>query len=178
MAQSPSCALCRRRGDAHVPVATHFFCKACLAAIGRFVCEGPAAIVESLWGAPPEVLARRALSDIVEDEIEKIRRLARADDPAVEPAIAAFKTSLAPGPKARGVGAEETDPLKQLELAIAYRETGLADEAFGEAALALRSADRLGDRAHEAAGMVLNPGRLRSSLEQTLDSLRTVLFPA
>ncbi len=178
MAESPSCALCRRRGDADVPVATHFFCKACLAAIGRFVCEGPAPIVESLWGAPPAVLARRALSDIVEDEIEKIRRLARADDPSLEPAIADFKTSLAPGPRPGVARAEETDAISHLDLAIAYRETGLTDEAFGEAALALRSADRLGDRAHEAGAMVLNPGRLRSSLEQTLDSLRTVLFPA
>jgi hypothetical protein len=177
MVESLSCALCRRRGDTLVRVAANGFCTACLSSIGKLLCDGPAALVESLWRAPPRELARRALSDIVEDEIVKIRQSGPADDAAFESAIAAFKASLAPEPATPDGRSERSDTATHLDLAIAYREMGLTDEALVEAGIALSAADRLNDRAHEAAGIVLSPGCLRSGVDETLIRLRTVLFP-
>jgi hypothetical protein len=139
--------------------------------------EGPHPVVESLWHARPRELARRALSDMVDDEILKIRSVwALKEDPELESKIATFKEDFASPPRA-------AEPLKpedtqtHLELAIAYREMGLTEDAIEEAAMALTGAAQLGPRAHLAAEIVLNPGSLRTSLEETLATLRVALFP-
>ena len=78
------------------------FCTKCLSAIGRFYCEGAVEAVEGIWRASPNELARRALTDIVDVEIAKIRAEVRADHPFVEDVISAFKTDLSPAPRNPG----------------------------------------------------------------------------
>lgn len=139
--------------------------------------EGPDAVVESLWRARPRELARRALSDMVDDEILKIRRLVPDHDPSVEPLVTAFKAGFAPDPKPSGRVDPPLDPQEHLDLALAYREMGLTDDALNEASLALVQASQLGERTHQAAAIALDPRCLRSGLEDTLASLRSALFP-
>jgi len=149
-----------------------------LSAIGRFYCEGAVPAVEGIWRAPPNELARRALTDIVEVEIAKIREAVPADHPFVEDAISAFKTDLSPAPRNPDKPAEPAgDAISHVDLALAYQQMGMGDESLAEAAIALRHSADIGDRATEAAAIVLSPGFLRLGMPETLANLRAVLFP-
>ena len=176
MVESPGCALCRRRAESLVAVAGQAFCLPCLTALGKLMREGEPALVEFIWRARPRELARRALADIVDDEVQKIRQVAPKGDASVEARIADFKAGFA-HPKPAEPVVSPADAVTHLDLAVAYRAMGLGDDALEEASIALASAAHLGSRADEAAEILLDPQALRSSLGETLVTLRSALFP-
>ncbi len=175
MVETPSCALCRRTGEARVFVGAYAFCNVCLSKIGRFLCEGPLPAVEGIWRAPPRELARRALTDIVNAEVAKIRHAVPETHPRLESAIAGFKADLSPAPLQRN---ESGNPLAHLDLAVTYAAMGMSDESLAEAGAALSASQQLGERAHEAAEIVLGRGAFRLTVPETLENLRALLFPA
>ena len=171
------CALCRRKRDPVVEVSTHALCMPCLSMLGHFMRTGPHAVVESLWRARPFELAKRALSDLVDDEITRMRRLARTDDPNVESWVRTFKAGFAATASPPEAAGQAIDAAHHLDQALAYLAMGVTDDAINEAALALTAVDQLGARAHEAAEVALDPGMLKLGLDATLLTLRAALFP-
>ena len=90
---------------------------------------------------------------------------------SVEEVYADFKAGLAAVLKPEDV---ET----HLDLAIAYGEMGLLDDARAEAAIALEhGATSLRTRAAEAVAILLHPDGLTQTRADALASLRIALFP-
>lgn len=179
MREPPSCVLCRRRHDALVEALRHHFCAACLSALGRFVSDGPDAVVSTIWRTrAPKSSARgwvpapgSTLTDLLAQE-----RASQTSDPAkFEQSVEAVFVEFTKG--IEGVVKPE-DVETHLDLAIAYREMGLVDDAVGEAAIALRhGASLLGKRTKEAVAVIFDARAMRVGLDEALDKLRRVLFP-
>lgn len=176
MAELPSCSLCRHRRDPVVEFNGHAFCAGCLTALGRFVRNGSRAVVERIWSSRPSWKPSESLGQLVVDEMSALERGPFPDPPdkefvySVEEVFADFKKGLEKIAKPEDV---ET----HLDLAVAYREMGLLNDALSEVAIALENGAGRGIRAGKAVAILFESKMLRVGLDEAVASLRGALYP-
>ena len=170
MSEPPSCVLCRRRRDGLVEALRHHFCAACLSAVGRFVLEGPRAVVSRIWRAGAQQASDIRTNPLAEEHESGSEAAAKVEY-SVEEVFSEFTKGL------EGV-VKPGDAETHLDLAIAYVEMGVLEYAVAEAATALQhGASMLGGRTHEAVALLFGPGALKVRLDEALDGVRPLRFP-
>ena len=159
MDHRPACSLCLHSCDERwVGDGTRAFCSSCLAAIGRFVRNGPGRA--RLWPALQGI----------RDANPSLHETGRLNDVLVGEVFAEFKKGT------EGV-VTPADAETHLDLGIAYREMGLVADALMEAATALQHENKLTrPRAREALNFFLDRRQLRVGVDQLLVFLRESLF--
>lgn len=168
----PVCALCLRRCADPVACEGRTFCRSCVRALGEFASQ-------PRWRA-------RAWKDPGPRDADALTRslTPRADLASFHQEIA----ELAKGWRSTGeVFVEITegnaalvapdDAETHLDLAVAYREMSLREDALVEVAVALHHSERLTPtRASQAVRLLLDPRWLRLSVDELLTLIRAEHF--
>jgi hypothetical protein len=162
----PACSLCLHSCDERwIGDGTRSFCTSCLAAIGRYVSNGPgrARLWPALEGAPNDQTALR------ETEAGEGDTQVDGDEPAAQVFVDLTKGSH------ELVNPADADT--HLALAVAYCEMGIVGDALREAAVALRHEKRLSrSSAREAMSLLLDARHLRVGVDELLVALRNAVF--
>lgn len=166
MDHRPACSLCLHSCDERwIGDGTRSFCTSCLAAIGRYVSNGPgrARLWPALEGAPNDQTALR------ETEAGEGDTQVDGDEPAAQ--VFVDLTTGSDG------FINPADADTHVGLAIAYREMGLVGDALMNAAVALRHEKRLSrSSAREAMSLLLDARHLRVGVDELLVALRNAMF--
>ena len=178
VAEQSSCSICRRRSQSMVAVSPYAFCRTCLSSLGRFVRSGHAS-VQSIWRTAPTFRPGKGLQNLVAEEMAALGRASTGTEEPTEGPFAYSVEEVFDMFKARlEVVVKPADAETHLDLAVAYRETGLSNDALTEAAIALEHGASLSSKGEQiAVSIVLDPKGLRTSLEEALAILRSVLYP-